>query len=130
MSNIPDSHERAKDIFMRAVEQESTELRNRVVDEACAGNPELRQEVDDLIGSFKDAGSFLEHKPGAALDLTTDSGSPRSSGLEATMATASLAKPGTILAGKYKLLEVIGEGGMGSIWVAQQSKPIKRKVAI
>lgn len=37
---------------------------------------------------------------------------------------------GTVLAGKYKLMQRIGEGGMGSIWVAQQSEPVKRQVAI
>jgi serine/threonine protein kinase len=38
--------------------------------------------------------------------------------------------PGTILGGRYKLLENIGEGGMGSVWVAEQQQPVKRKVAI
>jgi eukaryotic-like serine/threonine-protein kinase len=39
-------------------------------------------------------------------------------------------EPGTIIAGKYKLSERIGEGGMGSVWVANQSEPVKRKVAV
>ena len=38
--------------------------------------------------------------------------------------------PGIIIAGRYKLLEAIGEGGMGSVWVAEQSQPVKRKVAL
>src|SRR5688500_325151 len=37
---------------------------------------------------------------------------------------------GTILAGKYRLSERIGEGGMGSVWIAHQSEPVKRKVAV
>src|SRR5687768_14569285 len=37
---------------------------------------------------------------------------------------------GTILAGKYRLSERIGEGGMGSVWVAHQSEPVKRNVAV
>jgi len=39
-------------------------------------------------------------------------------------------EPGTILAGKYKLLQAIGEGGMGAVWLAQQFEPVKRQVAI
>jgi eukaryotic-like serine/threonine-protein kinase len=38
--------------------------------------------------------------------------------------------PGTVIAGKYKLLERIGEGGMGSVWMAQQTEPVKRHVAV
>ena len=39
-------------------------------------------------------------------------------------------EPGTIIAGKYKLLEAIGEGGMGAVWMAQQIEPVKRLVAL
>src|SRR5262249_53332156 len=38
--------------------------------------------------------------------------------------------PGAVLAGKYKLLQRLGEGGMGEVWVAQQTEPVKRKVAL
>src|SRR6202012_1932594 len=37
---------------------------------------------------------------------------------------------GTVLAGRYTLLEEIGEGGMGSVWMARQTEPIKRTVAV
>ena len=43
---------------------------------------------------------------------------------------ASRYKPGNIIAGRYKLLEAIGEGGMGTVWVAEQTSPIRRKVAL
>jgi len=43
---------------------------------------------------------------------------------------ASAAQPGTVLAGRYTLIEEIGEGGMGSVWSAQQSEPVKRPVAV
>src|SRR5207237_5452942 len=40
------------------------------------------------------------------------------------------AGPGVVVAGKYKLLQQIGEGGMGSVWMADQTDPVKRRVAL
>src|SRR5919198_588746 len=52
---------------------------------------------------------------------------------EACAGDASLppaADAGTVIAGKYKLLQPIGEGGMGSVWMADQTEPVKRRVAV
>src|SRR5262249_56662900 len=40
------------------------------------------------------------------------------------------AQPGAIIAGRYTLVERLGEGGMGEVWVAKQTEPVKRKVAL
>ena len=48
----------------------------------------------------------------------------------ALFSSGDAAEAGTVIAGKYKLLEAIGEGGMGAVWMAQQIEPVKRLVAL
>jgi eukaryotic-like serine/threonine-protein kinase len=99
----------------------STAERVQFLDLACKDNPELRRQIDELLQAHFDTGTFL-HEPG---------GKPTGRELPVTMAhSTAWEHPGTIIAGRYKLLEAIGEGGMGSVWVAEQSQPVKRKVAV
>jgi non-specific serine/threonine protein kinase/serine/threonine-protein kinase len=85
--------------------------RSAFLDRECVGNPELRQAVEDLLALHADAGSFLEHPL-----------------LEST--TADSLNPSGILIDHYQLLHLIGEGGMGEVWLAEQKQPIRRRVAI
>jgi tetratricopeptide (TPR) repeat protein len=106
---------RAKSIFLSAAEIDPPAERAAYLDAQCAGDAALRSEVDGLLRHFERVGSFLE---AAAPDpLVTVDGSPPSEG------------PGTVI-GPYKLLEQIGEGGMGTVWMAQQTEPVKRLVAL
>jgi tetratricopeptide (TPR) repeat protein len=110
-----------RDIFIAALQQEDPAQRQDFLDEACAGQPELRRQVEDLLRLYQDAGSFLE-KPAAEPPATGafQDGAEQASSLEV---------PGSLI-GPYKLIEPVGEGGMGSVWMAQQSEPVKRLVAL
>jgi serine/threonine protein kinase/Tfp pilus assembly protein PilF len=114
----------ANDLFLRAREIGVPEDRQRFLDEACAGKPELRARVDGLLRAGAEAGSFLE-QPAEELGATgAFASSPHHEPVP-----VSPERPGTVI-GPYKLMEQIGEGGMGLVFVAEQQQPIRRKVAL
>ena len=100
-------------IFFTALGMQSSAERAAFLDEACDGHGELRRRVDSMLAVQADAGSFLEH-PASPPDATSDH--PLREG------------PGTQI-GPCKLLEQIGEGGMGVVFMAEQTRPVQRRVA-
>jgi serine/threonine protein kinase len=117
--------QRAKSIFLAALEQVEEE-RHAFLDEACAGDAALRQRVERLLLAH-DRPDSLPEAP-AAQAPTLDSNPP--AGDEFDRGSASLVEtPGTVI-GPYKLIQEIGEGGMGTVWMAQQTEPVRRTVAL
>src|SRR5262245_4034753 len=106
-----------RDIFIAALQQEDPAQRQAYLDQTCARQPGLRQQVEHLLRLHAGAGSFLE-RPAAE---------PAATGVlpEAAEPAASPEAPGGLI-GPYKLLEPVGEGGMGTVWMAQQTEPVKR----
>jgi serine/threonine protein kinase len=108
-------------IFQAALEKGSPEERVAYLDQACQGDSDLRRQVERLLHARDQLGSFLEQPAaGATSDFTP---SQRAAGL--TPAEG----PGTVI-GPYKLLQQIGEGGMGVVYMAEQEQPVRRKVAL
>ncbi len=83
---------------------------------ACGGDAELRQKVEALLKGHNEVGDFLEHPP----HETTAVGKSGSAIGE---------KPGDRV-GRYKLLQQIGEGGCGVVFMAEQEQPFRRRVAL
>jgi serine/threonine protein kinase/tetratricopeptide (TPR) repeat protein len=111
---MADWNPRANDIFLKAFSILAPAARSEYLDGACAGDTALRAQVDALVRASDGAGSFLE-APAADLVNTVD---------EPCRATP------TRSIGPYKLLEQIGEGGMGTVFMAEQQHPVRRKVAL
>ncbi|HKB04976.1 MAG TPA: protein kinase [Gemmataceae bacterium] len=98
-------------IFAQALDVPAGE-RSAFLDRACAGDPRLRAEVDSLLQA--------DARTGDLLDLPERT---------APMADGPPEAPGTVI-GPYKLLESIGEGGFGVVYLAEQQRPVSRKVAL
>jgi tetratricopeptide (TPR) repeat protein/serine/threonine protein kinase len=103
----------ANDIFLKAVEISSWDERQVYLAATC-GDAALRAQVDALLQASVRAGNFLD-SPATGLAVTADE----------TLSEG----PGTRI-GPYKLLEQIGEGGMGTVFLAEQIHPVERKVAL
>ena len=103
-----------KSIFKVACSIESNEARNDYLRQVCGEEPELLHRVSRLLQIHAESRSFLE--------------SP-ADGVAATVQLPSPERPGKRI-GPYKLRELLGEGGMGSVYVAEQDKPFRRKVAL
>src|SRR6185295_15277135 len=108
-----------QDVFAEALLRDSSSARASYLDATCGTDIALRQRVEALLRASEDAGDFLEEPP-AGLGANTDS----------TLVINGLSeKPGDKI-GRYKLLQQIGEGGCGVVYMAEQEKPIRRRVAL
>jgi eukaryotic-like serine/threonine-protein kinase len=104
----------AKTIFLEALEEHAPERWPAFLEQACAGDVFLRAEVEKLLRAHAELGTFHE-APRSALLATVDH--PISEG------------PGTVI-GPYKLLQQLGEGGFGVVFLAEQQQPLRRRVAL
>src|SRR6185436_18026616 len=104
-----------KPIFSVARQISSPDARAEYLRHACGSDSGLRERVQVLLHAYEEQASFLE--------------SPALVGVASTIDQPASESPGTVI-GPYKLLEQIGEGGFGVVFLAEQTQPVRRKVAL
>lgn len=116
-------------VFYTAVSIPEAQQRKQFLDQACAGNASLRAAVEDMLAAQQEAESFFD-KGRSALFIPLD-------GLPDLAPRPEVSTPsdseddyvGTCI-GPFKLLQRIGEGGCGVVYMAEQDQPVRRKVAV
>jgi WD40 repeat protein/serine/threonine protein kinase len=110
-----DSPRSAREIFSEAIEKPTPDERCAYLDLACGPDPLLRKQVEELLANHFEQDAFME---GPAISAETIKlNLPITEG------------PGSRI-GRYKLLQMLGEGGMGVVYMAEQEEPVRRRVAL
>jgi len=110
---------RVRELLSEAMSRPA-EARQAFLDAACVGDAALRAEVQGLLSGLERAGEFLS-------DVTVDQ--PDRASVTTLDQVPISEGPGTRI-GRYKLLQLIGEGGFGSVFMAEQEQPVRRRVAL
>jgi eukaryotic-like serine/threonine-protein kinase len=115
---VPVNPDSVRAVFLAAVESTDPVERAEILKERCAGDAELRERVEALLRAHHEKTEL----PGGLRDVAA--------GLHATVIPSRTISAGMMIGGRYRLLEEIGEGGMGTVWAAEQFQPVRRRVAI
>jgi eukaryotic-like serine/threonine-protein kinase len=114
---VSERTKKLEEIFHRALESATPEQREKFLNEACPGDADLRRDVEALLKATP-AGDEL-FQP-----------SERTSLHSGNVSIAAVTEQAGMVIGPYKLLQKIGEGGMGVVYMAEQEQPVRRKVAL
>src|SRR5262245_13545892 len=112
---MPESADRTETVFAAAAALATPDERAAYLNQACADDAPLRDRVEALLRAHDRVGHMIDRPP----DVAKQTGA----------FVPSREAPGAAI-GLYKLIEQIGEGGMGTVWMAQQTEPVKRAVAV
>src|SRR5262245_59509871 len=123
---MSDAQRHLMTLFSSALDHEAGADRNAYLDQACGGDPALRARVEGLLRAHEHGGRFLA-PDAAGSPPTSDLPNLGHGGRAAGAPAGAPVAVGSVVAGRYKLLEAIGEGGMGAVWMAEQTEPMQRR---
>src|SRR4029450_6405572 len=117
---MPPAKDHVKAVCLAALDQANLAARAAFLDQACGPDADLRQRVEALLRAHDRTNLLLDRPAADHLD-----------GKQTAIddATMSDEQPG-VVAGRYTLLQRVGEGGRGTVWMAEQTEPVKRLVAV
>ena len=146
---MPVDPRRVKALFNAALDLPDPADRPAFLDRECGDDQELRQRLDELLAAYDQPAGALERplarrarandRPRRRIDPSGAAGMrppiKSAAGSDQTASYRPETPPpapliGSVIAGRYKLREEIGEGGMGSVYLAEQLQPVKRQVAL
>jgi eukaryotic-like serine/threonine-protein kinase len=130
---MTDSHwEQVKELLHRAM-QIAPQERTRFLDEACPSDPALRSEVESLLSADEGVRSSFLQSPSLSAEAKSGqarSGEANPAGNKTEIDSAASLQPGQVFAQRFQLVRKLGEGGMGQVWLADQTSPVRRQVAL
>ena len=118
---------REKAVFVEALEITDEAQRRQFLDQACGADKALREQVERLLALSPRAGNFFE-ECASALQPAPEDADRVLSAADSALLESEL--PETKRIGPYKLLQKLGEGGYGVVYMAEQEQPIRRRVAL
>src|SRR3989441_4649354 len=125
-----ETHDSLRNIFVEALEIQDAQQRAAYLSQACGQDLALRREVEELIQAEGAAGKFLPDQPASKAARAAIVGASEALGLRPAPPNVTVTEmPGDRI-GRYKLLQKIGEGGCGIVYMAEQEEPVRRRVAL
>ncbi|TWU35775.1 Serine/threonine-protein kinase PknB [Novipirellula aureliae] len=122
----PSKHESIKSVFLRATELENHEDRRRFIEQACGSDRAMLSDVERLLGAHDRQGANLLDEVVDRIGAAETRRTPVTKWLQSGPSELDRVH----LIDRYKICELLGEGGMGAVYVAQQQRPVRRKVAV